>query len=98
VFCFVQFSKLHVVIQLAGGQAVLCNNNTVPSDAELISDTACIMWCDASQESNNLMCSWIQRIQKLLKRYYCRMIEFLSIYSMQDVYFLRVHKLKKCLS
>jgi len=67
--CCVQFSKLRFVIQSAGGEVILCNSDTVPSDGELLSDSACIMGCDVSSESKSGICSWIHRIQQLLKRF-----------------------------
>jgi len=69
-----QFTKLRVVIQSAGGQVVLCNNDICPSDVELLSDSACIMWCDVLSESNSGRQSWIQHIQQLLAKNQKRMI------------------------
>ena len=67
--CCLQFTKLNVVIQLAGGQVILCIDDIFPSDVELVSDSACIMWCDIMSESNCERRSWIEHVQQLLTRF-----------------------------
>lgn len=69
VVCCLQLTKLRVVIQSAGGEVVLCDNDSVASDAELISDSACMMWSDVLQELDPGRHSWIQHIQLLLARF-----------------------------
>ena len=66
-----QYAKLHVVIESAGGEVILCNSDITRSvsDAKLLADTACIMWADISQDSDPATRSWFQRIQQLLARY-----------------------------
>lgn len=67
----VQYVKLRVVIESAGGEAVLCNGDHAlnVSDAQLLADTACIMWSDLSLDSDPARRSWFQRIQQLLARF-----------------------------
>lgn len=56
--CCLQFTKLRDVIQSAGGQVVLCNDEVVPTATEFLSDGACVMWC----ETNAATHSWIQQL------------------------------------
>ena len=65
----VQFAKLRVVIQSAGGEAVMCDDDRPPSDDDLLADNACIMCSDVSQNSNPRNHSWIKHIQQLLIRF-----------------------------
>ena len=77
--CCLQFTKLHFVVQSAGGEAILCNYDSAPSDGDLLSDSACIVWYDVSPESNPGRHVWVHHIQQLMTRF-ARSVNFSSIY------------------
>ena len=84
LFCCLQFAKLHVVIESAGGQVVLCCDDTFPSDSELVSDNVCVMWCDILSESDHRRHNWIQHVLQLLARssrmlYYCTLLVWTNL-------------------
>jgi len=47
----------------------MCDDDRVPSDDELLSDSACIMCSDVFQNLDPRRHSWIKHIQQLLIRY-----------------------------
>jgi len=67
--CCLQFTKLRFVIESAGGEVALCNSDSVIRDTDLVSDSACIVWCDVLPESNTGRQTCIQHIQQLLTRF-----------------------------
>jgi len=69
-----QLTKLRAVIELAGGEVVSCNNDSLLSDTEVIAEHACIIWSDVLPELDPKKYTWIQHVQQLLTRSAKRMI------------------------
>jgi len=71
VFLMMQYEKMHAVISLAGGSAIVAEEIGVTgvNDRLLIDNCTCVMRCDvAATQSSQAAHSWIKYVHQLLTR------------------------------